>query len=190
MRTWVETSLYKCHERGGMYPRSVITTTTDGHSVMGPEISLRKAYMRTWVAGKSRVEVDNFDLEHDALDYWNHLCANEAGQDPDERILTGSERYRSSVAAVTNQRRFFLTKKMLFGLGPGAMRIRDWVAVLLGADVQLMLREIGGESRAASEPFPEDARFRLVGECYVEGLMTVGAIKGVGAEVKRNIVLI
>ena len=190
MRSWVETSLCEYHEQGAMYPRSVMTTTTDGLNVMYPEVSLWKAYMRTWAAGKSRVEVDGFDPERDALDYWNHLCANEAGQAPEKEVLTGSERYRSSVATVANQRRFFLTKKMLFGLGAGAMRKGDWVAVLLGADVPFVLREIGGDSRPASEPFREDVRFQLVGECYVEGMMTGGAIKGVGVEVNRDIVLV
>ena len=56
-----------------------------------------------------------------------------------------AERHRLSVAAVAYQRKFFLTKKFLFGLGPGAMREGDWVAVLLGADVPFILREIDAD---------------------------------------------
>lgn len=60
--------------------------------------------------------------------------------------------------------------------------------MLLGADVPFVIREIGGEHRAAGDPFPDNAKFQLVGECYVHGLMTGGAVTGV--EVTRNIVLV
>ena len=144
--------------------------------------------MRTWVAGKGRAEVDDFNLEHDANDYWGRLWPSAFEDTPPEDVLMRAERYRSSAAAVANQRKFFITKKSLFGLGPGAMREGDWVAVLLGADVPFVLREVGGEQRPPSDPFPDDVKFQLVGECYVDGLMTGAAVKGV--EVKRNIVLV
>ncbi len=34
-----------------------------------------------------------------------------------------------------------------------------------------MLREVKGEGRLPGEPFPENIRFQLVGECYIQRLM-------------------
>jgi hypothetical protein len=52
------------------------------------------------------------------------------------------QRYRDSAAQVCNRRKFFFTKKGFFGLGPGASRKGDFVAILLGADVLFVIREV------------------------------------------------
>ena len=188
MSTWERTRLYIPHFRGEKYPRTVQLVTADGVAMFGPESDIVTEYMRTWVAGKSGAEVDNFNLAQDLYDYWGRLWPSAFEKKPPEDVLMRAERYRSSAAAVANQRKFFIVKKSLFGMGPGAMREGDWVAVLLGADVPFVLREVGGEQRPPSDPFPDDVKFQLVGECYVNGLMTGAAVKGV--EVKRSIVLV
>jgi len=38
--------------------------------------------------------------------------------------------------------KFFFTKKGFFGLGPFPLRMRDFVAVLLGSDVPFVLHEV------------------------------------------------
>lgn len=68
--------------------------------------------------------------------YWERLRHDEPCP---EDITMRAERYRLYVTAVANQRKFFLLKKFLFGLGPGALRKGDWVAVLLGPDVPFIL---------------------------------------------------
>ena len=188
MATWLRTRLDLFHVQGVKYPRTVEFFTTNGLAVLGPESDIPTAYMRTWVAGKGRAEADSFNPEHDAYDYWGRLWPSAFEDTPPEDVLMRAERYRLSTVAVANQRKFFITKKGLFGLGPGVMREGDWVAVLLGADVPFVLREVGGEQRPPSDPFPDDVKFQLVGECYVNGLMTGAAVKGV--ELKRNIVLV
>lgn len=188
--TWLKLKLSDLQAQGAKYPRTVQFVTSDGLAVFGPESDILTAYMRTWVAGKNLSEVDGFDLENDTTAYWHCLWASPAAgtSDSSEDTLARAERYRLSAAAVANQRKVFIVKKGLIGLGPGAMKKGDWVAVLLGADVPFVIREIGGEQRDAAAPFPEDVRFQLVGECYVDGLMTGAAVKGV--EVKRDIVLV
>jgi len=47
------------------------------------------------------------------------------------------QRYRDSAAQVCHRRKFFFTKMGFFGLGPGALREGDFVAILLGADARL-----------------------------------------------------
>lgn len=106
------------------------------------------------------------------------------------------KRYRDSAALVCNKRKFFFTKKGFFGIGPGALQKGDFIAILLGADAPFVIREVvadddnGAESArmVANAPIPMDRKFRLVGECYVDGMMQGQAIKGI--EIVRNITLI
>ncbi|KAL8818725.1 MAG: hypothetical protein Q9223_002697 [Gallowayella weberi] len=189
--TWVQENLYLLAAQGMTYPRTVSVVMTNGLALFGPAYDISTAYLRTWVAEKGRSKVDGFDFERDANAYWDRLWAtagSDAAKPPSEDTLMRAERFRVSAAGVANQRKFFGVKKGLFGLGPGAMRTGDWVAVLLGGDVPFVLREVGGEQRAAEEGFPDDVKFQLVGECYVDGLMTGAAMRGV--EVKRDIVLV
>jgi hypothetical protein len=164
-------------------------------------------YIRTWVAGKSMGEVDGFDLQDDSSAYWERLFWGTEG-DPKNVAFTLEavfkmkedaevrwKRYRDSAARVCNKRKFFHTKKGFVGLGPGALRTGDFVAVLLGSDVPFVIREVwkeGDESiemrREANRPIPMDMKFQLVGECYVHGLMQGQAVKGI--EIERNITLI
>lgn len=52
------------------------------------------------------------------------------------------QRYRDSAAQVCKRRKLFFMKKGIFGLGPGALREGDFVAILLGADVPFVIREV------------------------------------------------
>jgi hypothetical protein len=105
------------------------------------------------------------------------------------------QRYRDSAAQVCNKRKFFFTRKGFFGLGPGALRDEDFVAVLLGADVPFVIREVVDsdegsfeERLKANNPVPMGRQFQLIGECYVDGLMQGQAVTGV--DTVRDITLI
>ncbi|RYP33979.1 hypothetical protein DL767_004500 [Monosporascus sp. MG133] len=176
--------------------------------------NLHRAFMRTWVAGKNMGEVDGFDLQADSDAYWERLFWGSEG-DPETQtqklasLPTGLEshspdderarsrdrrenamrwkRYRDAAATVCNKRKFFITKKGLFGLGPGAMGEDDFVAVLLGADVPFVIREVLEDEeerdmevrKRENKPVPMDRKFQLIGECYVDGLMQGQATRGV-----------
>lgn len=72
-----------------------------------------------------------------------------------------------------NGRRPFVTKKGHLGLGPAELRPGDIVAVILGSEVPLILRRVGG---AGGEDFV------LVGEAYVNDIMD-GEVMGMGLRV-------
>lgn len=172
------------------------------------------AYVRTWVAGKNMGEIDGFDLKADSAVYWERLFWGSRGtdqtfvsglesflSDPEEWARKSLEdkmrwqRYRDSAALVCHKRKFFFTKKGFFGLGPGALRPDDFVALLLGADVPFVVREVLDDEEENAEvrmrenkPVPMDRKFQLIGECYVDGLMQGQATKG--REFTRDITLI
>jgi hypothetical protein len=159
-------------------------------------------------------EIDGFDLEADSAVYWERLFWGSEGtpetfvsrsttyqSNRAEWIRKGDEdkmrwqRYRDSAALICNKRKFFLTKKGFFGLGPGALMEGDFVAVLLGADVPFVIREVVGDEEGSLEereranmPIPMDRKFHLIGECYVDGLMQGQGVKGF--EFVRDITLI
>ncbi|KAI0386530.1 hypothetical protein F5Y04DRAFT_290120 [Hypomontagnella monticulosa] len=66
-------------------------------------------------------------------------------------------------------RRFFVTRGGYLGVGPGAMRDGDEVAVLLGLSVPVLVRPV--------EKSGEERRYELVGECYVHGIMDGELVK-------------
>lgn len=61
-------------------------------------------------------------------------------------------------------------RKGFFGIGPGTLREDDFVAVLLGADVPFVIREVVGpeegtleERMKANNPVSMDRKFQLTG---------------------------
>jgi hypothetical protein len=170
--------------------------------------NVHQAYMKTWVAGMLTAE-HYMDLGNTcAQEYWNRLiCDATHGfknlpsqlmsqwrADHPENVQDW-QRYRDAAAHVCNERKFFHTKKGFFGIGPGALKEGDFVAVLLGADVPFVIREVLGVDEMSNEerqrlnlPVPMDRKFLLVGECYVQGLMAGEAVRG--REFNRNITLI
>lgn len=71
------------------------------------------------------------------------------------------------VQSVVWNRKFFTTSnKTLFGLGPDGLQSGDVVAVLYGCSVPVVLRAV--ENRTY---------YKLVGECYIHGLMDGQAVK-------------
>lgn len=59
------------------------------------------------------------------------------------------------------KRRLFVTDENHIGIGPGDMEPGDSVNILLGCSVPVVLREIMGEL----------SYYRLIGDCYVDGMM-------------------
>lgn len=139
---------------------------------------------------------------HDNNHNNNNIASQEESvekyQDPEDSRRW--KRYRDSAGIVCNKRKFFFSKKGFFGIGPGALRNGDFIAILLGADVPFIIREVLDDNdddeeiwlrmmmMGNNQPVPMDRKFRLVGECYVDGLMQGQAVKGV--EIVRDITLI
>lgn len=214
-KTWLLNRLYEDPKSYPVLPSYSIGTGNGPYLMfMTTATNVFDAFARTWVAGKNMGEIDGFDLRADFAAYWERLFWGSEGMPKtsapestssqsckeeqtrkDQEDRTGWQRYRDSAAVVCNKRKFFFTQKGFFGLGPGALRPGDFVAVLLGADVPFVVREVLDDEeeslevrRRANQPIPMDRKFRLIGECYVDGLMQGQATKG--QEFSRNITLI
>ena len=84
------------------------------------------------------------------------------------------ERFPSVVANTTDYRRlFFITEHGTFGMGPPAIQPGDVVAILFGAKSPFILR-----------PTDIDGEYRLIGQCYVNGIMHGEHIEKLKAEGK------
>ena len=77
------------------------------------------------------------------------------------------------VSATDRRRLFFMTEHGSIGMGPPAMRPGDIVAILFGAKAPFILR-----------PTDIDGEYRLIGQCYVNGIMHGEYIKQLKAEGK------
>lgn len=75
--------------------------------------------------------------------------------------------YHTVFRAACSGRRFFVTKKGYFGIGPAELEEGDEIYILAGGKVPLVLR-----------PLPESQpnTFELVGDCYVHGVMDGEAV--------------
>ncbi|KAL8672570.1 MAG: hypothetical protein Q9168_002975 [Polycauliona sp. 1 TL-2023] len=70
------------------------------------------------------------------------------------------------LAEYTRGRQFFVCKEGNTGLAPQAAREGDQVCVILGCQSPLVLRQ------------HEDGYFTIIGDCYIDGLMTAEAVLG------------
>ncbi|KAH7068522.1 heterokaryon incompatibility protein-domain-containing protein [Paraphoma chrysanthemicola] len=192
---WLASKLGKLHLAGHQYPQLLHEFAGSGYALVGPHSSIYEAYIKTWVNGQNFGTIDDFNLKADAAAYWERAFYGSEG-DPvirDEDRVPQSvyearwRRYRDLMANVCNKRKFFFTKKELFGMGPGALKIGDWLAILQGADVPFILREVE-MGRDQNKPLPPDLKFELVGECYAHGMMQGQAVRG--RELTRDIELV
>lgn len=194
--TWLASGLAHRHEEGHEYPQILAPLAGSSFAVISKASRLGDAYLRSWVFGKAMGEVDSFDFKADSGAYWDRLFWGTLGNPkcPVENRTSSNEevrwkRYRDCAAEVCNQRKFFFTRKGFFGVGPGALKENDWVAVLLGSDAPFVIREADPDARDPTVgEVPQDTKFHLVGECYLDGLMQGQAVRG--KEIKRNIILV
>lgn len=78
--------------------------------------------------------------------------------------LTGDPfKWSHEAVLVTRYRRFAVTRRGYFVLGPNALQAGDVVAVLRGGKVPFVLRKVSAGG--------DDERWVLIGECYAHGLM-------------------
>ncbi|KAK3900296.1 HET-domain-containing protein [Staphylotrichum tortipilum] len=94
-----------------------------------------------------------------------------------------AEKFWLDMHLVAYGRTFFLTERGYFGLGPRVVRPGDQCVVLAGAKVPFVVREVeGGGDR--------DGRWRLVGECYLHGIMNSEVTGSLGGDGVRDMELI
>jgi hypothetical protein len=79
------------------------------------------------------------------------------------RQSADSGRFHEAFVQACVDRRFFVTRNGLMGIGPDAMKEGDTIAILFGGSVPYVVRTV-------------DQNHKLVGECYVVGLMSGEAV--------------
>ncbi|KAK3319593.1 heterokaryon incompatibility protein-domain-containing protein [Cercophora scortea] len=112
-------------------------------------------------------------LEHESMEgFWRAMDVEtrEGGS-----LSYVKERALCSFNTMVGRRVFTCADGKYYGLGPAAMREGDVVVVLFGGVVPFVLRRVGGEDGEE-----EEERWRLVGECFVPGLMQGEAVEAAG----------
>ncbi|KAK3680251.1 hypothetical protein LTR78_000629 [Recurvomyces mirabilis] len=92
--------------------------------------------------------------------------------DSDE-IIGGAEAYLKDLIAMLHRRKVFVTTSGQVGIGPEDMEVNDKVVVLYGSRIPFILRPVGDE-------------YRLVGPCYLQGIMDGEAVRQHVAEEKED----
>ncbi|KAL8365319.1 hypothetical protein RB595_004224 [Gaeumannomyces hyphopodioides] len=90
---------------------------------------------------------------------------------------------------VTRNRRFAITvSEGRYVIGPGEMMPGDVVVVLYGGATPFVLRRVGRETETGEEK-EEDATWKLIGECYVHGIMDGEVLVRKGAEEEEFVIV-
>jgi hypothetical protein len=83
-----------------------------------------------------------------------------------------AEKVMATVHTATYNHRFFVTEKGYFGLGNPDTQVGDQVWVLIGGKVPFVLRPVVDNDGMSSF----DNSFRLIGDCYLHGIMDGEAV--------------
>ena len=162
------------------YPRLINT-------IMGDPDRIR-AYQKTWTAGYSSVP---YGLDPDFLAYQEEFLRKKLPNltTPETLMLLSTaemrggrgdaRRFANAAAEACHGRRFFITEAGFFGIGPGILEEKDMVAVVLGHDVPVVLREKSKLRRHADG-------YVLLGDCYVHGIMSGEVLRSHGREEMRD----
>lgn len=132
-----------------------------------------RAYQKTWTAGYSSV---SYGDDPDFLAYQEEFLGKKFPNLTTHETLIllsiadrrrgrgDARRFANAAAEACHGRRFFITESGFFGIGPGILEEKDTVAVVLGHDVPVILREKSKLRKDADGHV-------LLGDCYVGGIM-------------------
>ncbi|KAH7324078.1 heterokaryon incompatibility protein-domain-containing protein [Rhexocercosporidium sp. MPI-PUGE-AT-0058] len=132
----------------------------------------------TWLALSPSIKLRNFTKDS----VLEHFCGREISRnslpwsDLDATLMQGSY-YSKLVEPVlkssqTRKDTFFFTSDGYMGLGPGDLRTGDEICCVPGCDFPLAVRRVNDvEQRRDSDGMMGDGGYRLLGACYVYGMM-------------------
>ncbi|KAJ9609429.1 hypothetical protein H2200_005756 [Cladophialophora chaetospira] len=129
---------------------------------------------------------------------WPSFRLSQEGLSSHMELHGDASRFSEMAQRVCRSRRLFLTANGYIGLGPDVVREGDTVSILGGGDTPFLLRRSSDEnvgepprkrltsfltsskqSQESEEPGTD--HYRLVGECYVEGMMKGEAVQCMNA---------
>ena len=128
---------------------------------------VKNAFMDTLIAYPPYKGLNRFSIFYPA---WRSAIFDEPFESPGSNSEGARALFQEHVDRACNARRFFVTAKGYIGLGPPEVQDGHLVTVLLGGQVPFILSR-------------QQEKFRLVGECYVHGLMDGEAFSEDGAEI-------
>ncbi|KAL8336919.1 hypothetical protein RB601_008427 [Gaeumannomyces tritici] len=108
-----------------------------------------------------------------------------------QQIAAGGDAFRwcHKATLATRNRRFAITaSKGSYVIGPGEMLPGDVVVALYGGTTPFILRRVGGETEIGEEK-EEDATWKLIGECYVYGVVDGEALAREGAQDEEFVIV-
>jgi hypothetical protein len=152
-----------------------------------------QAYANTLTAHRY-ASPDGFDIMKDFRAYWHQVAWSDIPdselsaldllrKEANARAAEGGDwdRFREAAAEVCQGRTFFLTEKCYMGLGPGGMKVdTDEVWILFGADFPMVLRK-------QDSPDGKEGKYRLIGECYVQGIMQGQVVRSWRGQLPKNL---
>ncbi|KAL5312834.1 hypothetical protein ACEPPN_019260 [Leptodophora sp. 'Broadleaf-Isolate-01'] len=122
------------------------------------------------LGGKQRLSTDNYKSGGTWADaHWDTVHGDlfwEVDEFRKRKPEDGDGLEPMSVMGALTHRCVFVTKQGYLGLGPENMQRVDQVAILGGSNVPFILRAVGRNGT-----FKGQADHRLIGDCYVHGLM-------------------
>jgi hypothetical protein len=122
----------------------------------------RDAFTLSLVCGayKHRFEAESNIIRHRRLAnaYLDYVKSFYGGGAGNESLRSDARAFENDFALLARERRFIITEKGFYGLGPQLVQKRDVVAVIPGLKVPYVLR-------------PAADRYKLVGAAYVHGVM-------------------
>jgi hypothetical protein len=96
-------------------------------------------------------------------------------QAEEEGLDFRNDPYTDALLAIIDRHSCFITKSGYIGIGPNNAMAGDVVAIFSGAKTPFILRKVElDDSGQATNPLtgdPDEQRWRIVGSCYVQGLM-------------------
>ncbi|KAH8680720.1 hypothetical protein BX600DRAFT_491068 [Xylariales sp. PMI_506] len=101
----------------------------------------------------------------EAINTFKHQKVGGYGCDCNKEANCKLHNFHNGFKKYSSRRQIFRTELAYLGLGPRGAKSGDEIWLVAGARTPFILRRMGG--RNTDEP----ARFRLVGECYIHGVM-------------------
>lgn len=149
---------------------SVIPDPYWGTRCQEDEIAKQQARKRKAGCLKSSLDAIKDPLDREflnrAYDRVDEVLKQQPSLVPQDTLPAGIEKYALG-------RRFFITKKGYFGLGPQKAEPGDRIAVMLGTGVPFVLRRCSTAEGKRG--------WKIMGECYVHGIMQGEVIQKWGA---------
>jgi hypothetical protein len=177
---------------------STCTHIKDPYPHMTPSQSLHEALQRTIVidSGWLNRDFSSHEFSSPFLEWEENLKLFlvrpggpvSSGEDAIYQSLQKMDRITERVKSCCFGRRPFITQKGYIGLCPPNALIEDLIFIVPGLSVPIILKQVNGKEKGSYTNGGSAKSFKLVGECYVHGVMNGEAVSMGLQEEKMDII--